>query len=441
MHPFQGIQDKLLLEKTYPNHHSCSREEVQQIDELKLTCILNLSMCFWKSNDWANCIRACNRALQMDPQNTKALYRRAQARIIPAYCGMTENLQALEDLKKAVSLKPDDSLLTTAYAELKISLSEQKKKDKKTFSNLFDRKDSSTDSMDALGSETDQLKSNGGGAGGSSSSSKAADNKNLTWQDAFNMVKDMESAAARCDRDGLTAQAAAIRAKKDELQAQMMVYFPAHLQKPFPELMAAAQLKSSGSSNASVSTSSSSGAGAGAGFRSVSTDSISSDVPVTAPGGSKKKGKSKNTTTTATATGSSSATSTTCAVDNTSLSTTIASKATGSAKPSSSARSKVTTAAGGELSGAWFDAYGNDYDLVDFSKPTEEMIRDAQSRGLDLTDVRLVLFFSSFFSCVILFVCGYSCVLYLVLLLVCTTWTLKSTHHHSDQSPNEVCSF
>lgn len=386
----QGIQDKLLTEQRYPRDSCINTEEVRQVDELKLTCILNLSMCYWKTADWANCIRACNRALQMDPQNTKALYRRAQARTIPAYCGMTENLLALEDLKKAVFIKPDDSMLTTAYAELKISLSEQKKKDKKTFSNLFDRKEAISADITSSGADNNNNSNTGSAlSSSSSSSSKAAANKSLTWQDAFNMVKDMESAAARCERDGLPAQAASIRAKKEELQQQMMEYFPAHLQKPFPELMAAAQ------SNASAAA--------------TTTASVSVEAAKKS-GGSGKKGKAKKaaaatasphstvtteksaTTTTITATASGAAAATVTISKGAKTSSGGANSTGGSAKANNNsnncARSKVTTAAGGELSGAWFDVYGNDYDLVDFSHPTQEMIEDAKTRGLDLTDVR-----------------------------------------------------
>ena len=53
------------------------------------------------------------------------------------------------------------------------------------------------------------------------------------------------------------------------------------------------------------------------------------------------------------------------------------------------ALSKVTTAAGGETPSSWYDVCGStEYDLVDFSNPTPAMIKDAQSKGLDLTDVR-----------------------------------------------------
>lgn len=371
------------MEKTYNGEDAANpAEAAAEIRELKLACILNLSMCYWKSNSWAQCIRACDRALQLDPQSTKALYRRAQARIIPAYCGTVENMQALEDLKRAVAIKPDDTLLTTAYAELKISLSEQKKKDKKTFNNLFERKERATSS--ATNSSTDTLggsqvdepmipapaalsqRQNGHGGGssyaGASSSSSAAptssssssaakpkeEKKHLTWQDAFDMVRDMESAAERCDREGMPQQAAAMRKKKDELQKQMMIYFPKNVQSQLSEDTLEA-------------------AGAGV-FPSDGVCSLAGPA-----GGKKKKKKAKAGTKAGAGDAAAAGVGGTAGL-------------TGSP---AAALSKVTTAAGGETPSSWYDVCGStEYDLVDFSKPTPAMIKDAQSKGLDLTDVR-----------------------------------------------------
>jgi tetratricopeptide (TPR) repeat protein len=357
-------------------------EAAAEIRELKLACVLNLSMCYWKTNAWAQCIRACDRALQIDPQSTKALYRRAQARIIPAYCGTVENMQALEDLKRAVAIKPDDTLLTAAYAELKISLSEQKKKDKKTFNNLFERKEraassATSSSTDTLGgslvdepmipapavlSQRKNGNGNGSYAGASSSSSSSSaptsssagkakeEKKHLTWQDAFDMVRDMESAAERCDREGMPQQAAAMRKKKDELQKQMMIYFPKNVQSQLSEDTLEA-------------------VGAG-GF---SADGVCSLAG--AAGARKKKGKK-------TKAGAKSA----GAGDASAADMGGSAGLTGSA---AAALSKVTTAAGGETPSSWYDVCGStEYDLVDFSNPTPAMIKDAQSKGLDLTDVR-----------------------------------------------------
>lgn len=369
----QGIQDKTITQCSYRGEDAANpAEAAREIHELKLACILNLSMCFWKLSCWAECIRACDRALELDPSNTKALYRRAQARIVPASCGTTENLLALADLKRAVALKPDDSMLTSAYAELKISLSEQKKKDKKTFAHLFERQDRSPEVARGQSAEDGEQEEvmvpapskaprTGAGAGGnttansgttaststtassSSSSSSAArkpaeeKKKALTWQDAFDMMRDMQSAAERCEAEGRPAQAAAIRARKDELQRQMMVYFPKNVRRE----MERAELE---------------GQGVPSGVEEASAAAVT-----TGPGGGagRKKGRSRTAKT--------------------------------GASPEGLARacSRETTEAGEESPASWYEVCGaSEYDLVDFSNPTPSMIRDAQSKGLDLTDPR-----------------------------------------------------
>lgn len=385
----KGIQDKLLEQKHFPpDDNNLSLDDVEEIQELKLTCLLNLSMCFWKTSAWANCIRASTRALEIDPRNTKALYRRAQARIIPAYCGTTENMMALEDLKKAVSIKPDDSLLTTAYAELKISLSEQKKKDKKTFNNLFERGVATPETDPSTSAAKASPSSSGGPVSSSSSSTNKGKEgeRSLTWQDAFNVVKDMESAALQCERDGQRAQAATIRAKKAELEKQMKQYFPAHLQTAaFPTSDAAPIVSGEMSTSRntsfgtnSVSSSDSGDSGAPPGVTGITSPSSSS--------AGKKGKKHTNGSNTGPCPNTTNARSRPVSTHapNTTNTTTVTSTTTST----SHNKSKVITAAGGERSAAWFDAYGNDQDFVDFGNPTPEMILDAQSRGLDLTDPR-----------------------------------------------------
>lgn len=326
----------MMVEKQYRAEDAKNpAQSLEELNELKLACILNLSMCFWKQKDWSQCIRACNRALEMDPQNTKALYRRAQARIVPPSCGMTENLMALEDLKKAVQIKPADSMLTSAYAELKIALSEQKKKDKKTFSNLFEREEriSAPSAEDEANTENmvpapRSVTERGTGDAstavstpGSSSARKDKDEKKqLTWQDAFDMVRDMECAAERLELEGQRAQAASIRAKKDELQKRMMIYFPKNVQS------------------------------------NMTDEHFKTETSV---GARRRKGKGKGAQT---------------------------------GEDNGSGSGRVTTAAGNENPASWYEVCGtNEYDLVDFSNPTPAMIKDAQKKGLDLTDVRCVM--------------------------------------------------
>jgi hypothetical protein len=392
------------------------QKENNEIHELKLTCMLNLAMCYTKLSDWATCIRACNRALQLDPRNVKALYRRAQARTIPAYCGTVENQMALEDLKRAVSIKPDDPMLTATYADLKITLAEQKKKDKQTFSNLFNRKDGDENNFSYLDSTSSSSSSSGAAAASSSSSSAqgrttstgvassgsrgidtctapsaSAPNPAMTWQHAFNLVADMESAAERCDRDGHKAQAAAIRAKKASLQQNMLEHLPANMKQAVPSEAGMALLgrgtSSSGSGSSSRTSSSS------------TTTTAAGNDQVVQP----RKLQPKGATAAATGVLGPAQEVISAAKWNElklrfekSQAPLVAQGNSGSGSSSSSSgsngtRSSPKNAAGSGRSGGsggLLSATGGAVEL-DFLHPTPEMVADAKKNGLDLTDPKV----------------------------------------------------
>lgn len=59
-------------------HECASEDEDQSIRNLTLVCILNLAACYQRTQDWGDCIRACDAVLAIDPNCTKAFYRRAQ---------------------------------------------------------------------------------------------------------------------------------------------------------------------------------------------------------------------------------------------------------------------------------------------------------------------------------------------------------------------------
>jgi tetratricopeptide (TPR) repeat protein len=82
--------------------------------ELRLPCYLNLAACDLELGNHADAERHANKALGMDPNNIKALYRRAMSRKHAA-----RNLQgALRDLNRAGVLAPDDRAVKAALQSL-----------------------------------------------------------------------------------------------------------------------------------------------------------------------------------------------------------------------------------------------------------------------------------------------------------------------------------
>ena len=62
----------------------------KKIFNCKVSCYLNLAAAYTNINEWTLCITACNSCLTLDASNVKALWRRAQARLLPPSCGAAE---------------------------------------------------------------------------------------------------------------------------------------------------------------------------------------------------------------------------------------------------------------------------------------------------------------------------------------------------------------
>jgi len=76
-------------------------EDRQRAQELKSTCRLNLAACALKLDEFYAAARHCNDVLQDDPQNLKALYRRAQGLL-----GSKDFDDAANDCKRIMELEP-----------------------------------------------------------------------------------------------------------------------------------------------------------------------------------------------------------------------------------------------------------------------------------------------------------------------------------------------
>jgi tetratricopeptide (TPR) repeat protein len=107
--------------------------------EFKKACYLNIALVSLQQRAYTPCIQACSRALQVDPDCAKALYRRAQARTAPASAGATEVELAVADLVKAAALAPDDTAVRKLLAQLRADCRRQRAADKRTFSGMFER--------------------------------------------------------------------------------------------------------------------------------------------------------------------------------------------------------------------------------------------------------------------------------------------------------------
>ena len=76
-----------------------------------ITCYKNIALAGIKMKQFKLAIIACNEALSINPNNSKALYIRAKARITPMSSGVLDMKEAIDDLEIALKVAPDDLVI------------------------------------------------------------------------------------------------------------------------------------------------------------------------------------------------------------------------------------------------------------------------------------------------------------------------------------------
>ncbi|KAM9677441.1 peptidyl-prolyl cis-trans isomerase D isoform 2-T2 [Trichechus inunguis] len=108
------------------------KADSSKLQPVALSCVLNIAACKLKMSDWQGAIDSCVEALEIDPSNTKALYRRAQG-----WQGLKEYDQALADLKKAQEIAPEDKAIQAELLKVKQKIKAQKDKEKAAYAKMF----------------------------------------------------------------------------------------------------------------------------------------------------------------------------------------------------------------------------------------------------------------------------------------------------------------
>ena len=101
-----------------------------------IACHLNSAAAFLKLKKHNKAIDHCTKALAADPKNVKALYRRGQA-----HAEDSDFELAKRDFEKVLELDPSNKDAKAAIADIARKQSALDKKQKKVFSNLFDKID------------------------------------------------------------------------------------------------------------------------------------------------------------------------------------------------------------------------------------------------------------------------------------------------------------
>ncbi|PIA25735.1 hypothetical protein AQUCO_10800020v1 [Aquilegia coerulea] len=109
-----------------------SEEEKKQSKALKVSCNLNNAACKLKLKDYKQAEKLCTKVLEIEAQNVKALYRRAQA-----YIQLVDLDLAELDIKKALEIDPNNRDVKLEYKVLKEKMKEYNKKDAQFYGNIF----------------------------------------------------------------------------------------------------------------------------------------------------------------------------------------------------------------------------------------------------------------------------------------------------------------
>lgn len=113
---------------------SLSEEDEKKAKTLQLAAHLNLAMCFLKLQEPNQALENCDKALELDASNEKALFRRGEA-----LCGMKEFDKARDDFQQVVQLYPANKAAKSQVVLCQKYIKQQHEKDKRIYANMFQK--------------------------------------------------------------------------------------------------------------------------------------------------------------------------------------------------------------------------------------------------------------------------------------------------------------
>jgi len=109
-------------------------EQLKVVNALRVSCYSNTAFAHSKTGDIAGVGKACESALEIDPDNVKCLFRRAQVN-----CDQKAWDVAYKDLTRAAKVDPSNKDVTKLLATCKSQVDKHRNKEKQLFANAFSR--------------------------------------------------------------------------------------------------------------------------------------------------------------------------------------------------------------------------------------------------------------------------------------------------------------
>lgn len=113
-------------------HLECSGEDLKKLDQFSVVNNVNMAAVELKLKNYINARYCCSEALRLDSNYSKAYFRRGQAQI-----ALKNYEDAINDLKKAHELIPDNKHILNELNRGKQLLTEYNRNQMKKLKNLF----------------------------------------------------------------------------------------------------------------------------------------------------------------------------------------------------------------------------------------------------------------------------------------------------------------
>ncbi|XP_042562703.1 peptidyl-prolyl cis-trans isomerase FKBP5 [Clupea harengus] len=111
-----------------------SKDQQQAIQDLLLVAHLNLAICYLRLRDFSNVVENCNKVIETDADNEKALYRRGEARL-----QRNELSLSLRDFRHVIQVNPSNRAAHSQISICQRKMREHHEQDKKIYANMFQR--------------------------------------------------------------------------------------------------------------------------------------------------------------------------------------------------------------------------------------------------------------------------------------------------------------
>ena len=129
-----GIKDS---ELTYVDDNGSTPEEKNEIIKMKVSSLLNISLCEFYLKNWSEVRYACDYVLQLDNRNVKALYRKARSYLDCPSSLMEDYLKAKDLLQTAFNIDNNNNDVKITLDNLNEYIKKEKNAEKKIFKSFY----------------------------------------------------------------------------------------------------------------------------------------------------------------------------------------------------------------------------------------------------------------------------------------------------------------